>query len=53
MTKEEIEMRIEELEDKQFYLDMKDHWERKDYDLMDEYIKEKKLLQKQLEELKK
>lgn len=52
MEKEEILKLIDELEDKRFYLDMKDHWERKDYDLMDQYDKEIHILKERLERVK-
>lgn len=31
MTRQEIEKQIEELEDRKFYLAMKDRWNREDY----------------------
>ena len=45
MTKQEIEKQIEELEDRKFYLAMKDRWNREDYKRNDD-------LNKQLRELK-
>lgn len=45
MTRQEIEKQIEELEDRKFYLAMKDRWNREDYKRNDD-------LNKQLRELK-
>ena len=45
MTKQKIEKQIEELEDRKFYLAMKDRWNREDYKRNDD-------LNKQLRELK-
>ena len=45
MTRQEIEKQIEELEDRKFYLAMKDRWNREDYKRNDN-------LNKQLRELK-
>lgn len=44
MTIKELKDRIDELENKKFILDMKDHWEREDYDKFDEYCLEIKIL---------
>lgn len=52
MTKEEILKEIDKLEDKKFFLDMKDVWENKDYDLMDEYDKQIYILIEELEKRK-
>ena len=49
MTKEEILKEIDKLEDKRFFLDMKDSWERKDYDTMEEYDKQIHILKEELE----
>ena len=46
MTRQEIEKQIEELEDRKFYLAMKDRWNKEDYKRNDD-------LNKQLRELKK
>ena len=45
MTRQEVEKQIEELEDRKFYLAMKDRWNREDYKRNDD-------LNKQLRELK-
>lgn len=45
MTRQEIEKQIEELENRKFYLAMKDRWNREDYKRNDD-------LNKQLRELK-
>lgn len=45
MTRQEIEKQIEELEDRKFYLAMKDRWNKEDYKRNDD-------LNKQLRELK-
>jgi hypothetical protein len=48
MTREEIKKRIEDLEEKRFYLAMKDMWNKEDYRKNDEWYTEiielKKLL---------
>lgn len=33
MTREEMQKRLETLETRSFYLAMKDHWDRKDFEL--------------------
>lgn len=48
-TREEITKRIDELETKAFYLDMKDRWNRQDYQRMDEYNRKIRELEKELE----
>ena len=45
MTKEQINKQIEALEERKFYLNMKDRWNREDYKKNDD-------LNKQLRELK-
>lgn len=45
MTRQETEKQIEELENRKFYLNMKDRWSREDYKRNDD-------LNKQLRELK-
>lgn len=49
-TREEITKRIDELETRAFYLDMKDRWNRQDYQRMDEYRREIRELKRELEE---
>lgn len=48
MTKKEINERIETLERKIFYLNMKDRWDNRDRMTMDEWKKELTLLKKEL-----
>lgn len=40
MNKEEIEKKIEDLEDKLFLIDMIDRWEEKDREAYSKYVKE-------------
>lgn len=47
MTKEQIEQRIKQLEDQLFYLDMKDRWDRQDYETHDKIVEELRELQEQ------
>ena len=48
MTRQEIEKQIEELEDRKFYLAMKDRWNREDYKRNDDLNKQLKELKKEL-----
>lgn len=51
MTKEEITSKIESLRSRKFYLWMKDHWDRKDFELSDKWTREICELKKALEEM--
>ena len=48
MLKHEIEKRIEKIEEERFYLAMKDHWTREDFDKDREYLREINKLKKDL-----
>ena len=48
MTKKEINERIETLENKIFYLNMKDRWDSRDRMTMDEWKKELTFLKEEL-----
>lgn len=50
MTKEQILERIKELEEKIFMHDMKDHWDKHDFDLADEMELELSILKKKIGE---
>lgn len=49
MTRQQIEERIEDLEDRRFILDMKDRWNSDDYRTDREWSEEIRTLKKQLE----
>lgn len=49
MTRNEILTKIDELETKAFYLNMKDRWAREDYKTMRDYNNEIRRLKKELE----
>ena len=49
MTREEITKRIEDLEERKFYLRMADRWTRKDYEYFDKWNNEIRELKKELE----
>lgn len=49
MTREEIINRIETLEDKMFYLKMKDHWTARDFELDRVMNNEVRKLKRELE----
>ena len=49
MTRQEIEKKIEELEDREFYLQMKDRWDWKDYEISRKRKEEIRELKKELE----
>ena len=49
MTRQEIEKKIEDLENRRFYLAMADHWSRKDFELDDKWYREIRELKKELE----
>ena len=51
MTKEEIEQRIEQLEERLFLIDMIDHWESEDAKLYADISNEIKGLKKDLEKI--
>lgn len=50
MTREEIKARIEDLEERRFYMAMKDRWTREDFDWDMETFREIRKLEKMLEE---
>lgn len=50
-TREEIKKRIEELTNRQFYLNMKDTWNNKDFEMDRELTREIRELKKELEEV--
>lgn len=50
MTKEQILERIKELEEKIFIHEMKDHWDKHDFDLADEMELELSILKKKIGE---
>ena len=49
MTRQEIEKRIEDLENRRFFLAMADHWGREDFELDDKWYREIRELKKELE----
>jgi hypothetical protein len=51
MTKEEIKAKMEEISYKDFILKMKDMWNDRDYDTHDEYNREYRELERQLERM--
>ena len=46
---ENIKSRIEKLEQEMFYLEMKDHWSREDFEQMSEWRNELRQLKAELE----
>lgn len=48
MTKEELQEQIKQLEDRIFYHDMIDHWDREDYDISREMELELSILKEKL-----
>ena len=50
MTKEELQKQIKELEDKIFIHEMKDRWDKHDFDLSDEMELELSILKKKIGE---
>ena len=51
MTREELEARLEEVEDRRFYLNMKDRWSSEDYALDNKLFEERLAIKKALEKL--
>ena len=51
--RKQIEEKINSIEQKIFFLDMKDTWSNKDYDLWDKYQKQLREARKELEKCKK
>lgn len=49
----DLKTRLEEIEDAEFMLQMKDYWSDSDYDLSREYNNEMKALKKEITELEK
>lgn len=48
MSIEKLKEELEELEEKRFYLDMKDSWNREDYKRDDELLTRRKEIEKEL-----
>lgn len=51
MSREEILKQIEDIERREFFLQMKDRWSQEDYKLSDKHYEEIRELKKKLEEL--
>ena len=51
MSREEILKQIEDIEKREFFLQMKDRWSQEDYKLSDKHHEEIRELKKKLEEL--
>ncbi len=51
MSREEILKQIEDIERREFFLQMKDRWSQEDYKLSDKHHEEIRELKKKLEEL--
>lgn len=51
MTREELEAKLENLQRREFLLQMCDHWDRSDYDLSWELHDEIRAIKKQLKEM--
>ena len=51
MTKEEIQEQIKDLEERMFYLDMQEHWEKEDYEISKEWNEKIHILKNKLEEM--
>ena len=51
MSREEILKQIEDIEEREFFLQMKDRWSQEDYRLSDKHHEEIRELKKKLEEL--
>lgn len=51
MTREEINKRMEELENARFFLAMKDRWDRRDYEADDKMFRELLELKEQLKKM--
>jgi len=51
MTREELEARLEEVEDARFDLKMKDHWSSTDYRLDDKLFEERRALKEAIAKL--
>ena len=49
MTRQEIEKKIEDIKNREFYLQMKDRWDWKDYEISRKHIEEIRELEKELE----
>lgn len=48
MKIEELKKELEEIEERRFYLDMKDHWSNEDYTKDDELLKRRKEIEEEL-----
>lgn len=48
----ELMLKLDDINERIFMLDMKDHWERKDYELMDKYYEEKKQIEIEIGKLR-
>lgn len=51
MRKNEIEKRLEELENAEWYLDMKDRWTQSDWDYLNKITRERQELRAELQTL--
>lgn len=51
MTRQEIEKKIDEIETREFYLQMKDRWDRHDFELSRKHDEEVRKLKEMLKEL--
>lgn len=51
MTREEIKKKIEEIENREFYLQMKDRWNRDDFDISRKHREEIRELENLLKSL--
>ena len=51
MERAELERRLADLEERRFYLDMKDHWSRADFDRDDELAREIREIKAKLAEM--
>jgi len=49
MTRQEIEKKIEDIKNREFYLQMKDRWDWKDYEISRKHREEIRELEKELE----
>lgn len=48
---EELKKKLKDIEEREFYLKMQDHWDSEDFKLSDELHQESMKLKKQIEEM--